>query len=124
MTAIEVILNAAFGRPVTQADALEVLHGALEDHTDAARLDRVARIKARNEALRDAADELGSDTPGAWALAGLLETAIVRFESRTWPRLKAGLPCTLAPSERALYRAWLSGAHVPRTQRRLYDLLS
>ena len=124
MTAVEVLLRLAFGRSVTQSQALEALHNTPVDPSEAARLERVARIKARNEALRDAADELGY--PGAWAAAGRLEAAIARFESRLWPRLRAGLvACNdLAPHEQALYRAWLSGAHVPRTQRRLYDLLS
>lgn len=125
MSAVDLLLALAFGRTVSPADALEVLHSLPDDPADAARLERVARIKARNAALREAADELGTDSTSAWCLAQRVEAAILRFESVAWPRLRAGLvACNeLEPHQKALYRAWLTGAHVPRTARRLYDIL-
>ena len=122
-TPFTLALRIACGDPVTQAEARSVLAAGV-DCEDTARLDRFQRRKARDEALRDAADELGGEGLGAWALAELLEAAVLRFESRVWPRLRAGLECTLSPSDEALYRAYLSGQHIPRTQRRLYDLLA
>ncbi len=61
---------------------------------------------------------------GAWALAERLEAAVLRFESRLSPRSKAGFEFELSPSDECLYRAFLTGQHVPRTQRRLYDLVT
>lgn len=124
MSGFDVLLRLAFGGDVSQHDALAALHSDVCERQDAPRLDRCARIKARNEALLDAAELMGSDRPGAWVLAERLECAIERFQTRIWPRLIAGERCPLAPSDEALYRAFLAGIHVPKTQRRLYDLLS
>lgn len=123
MTSIDLLLRLACGEPVTQADALSVLHRDL-DRAATQRLDRVARRKARDAALRDCARVLGADDPGPWVVAERLEAGIHRFECRVWPRLRAGMPCDLAPLDLALRRAFLSGERVPRTQRRLYDLLT
>lgn len=124
-TPFSVALRVACGEMVTQAEARSVLAAAAVDREDAARLDRSQRIKARNEALRTAAAELGATKLGAWRQAELLEAAVRRFESRLWPRLRVGLECAaLSPSDEALCRAFLSGLPVPRTQRRLYELLT
>ena len=123
MSGFEVLLRLALGEQVTQTEALTVLHRDAHNRDGAARMERVARIKARDNALCDAAAVLGVDSPGAWVLAARLEAAVARFDARIWPRLRAGVQCDLAPSDAALHRAFLTGERVPRTQRRLYDLL-
>lgn len=123
MTSFDVVLRLASGEAVTQADALRVLHDRT-DRDDLQRLERAARIKARDGALIEAALMLGVDNPGAWVLAGRLADAVVRFESRLWARLRNGLECELSPSDVAIHRAFLAGERVPKTQRRLYDLLT
>ena len=120
---IELLLRMAFGEPVTQADALSVLHQGI-DRADVQRLDRVARRKARDSALLECALLLGADCPGPWVTAGRLEAAIKRFECRMWPRLRAGIVRQLGPVDAALHRAFLTGERIPRTQRRLYDSLT
>lgn len=123
MTSFDVVLRLASGETVTQADALRLLHNH-PDRDESQRLERFARIRARDCALIDAALVLGVDSPGAWVLAGRLADAVVRFESRLWARLRAGLACELSPSDAAIHRAFLSGERVSKTQRRLYDLLT
>ena len=122
-TSITLLLRLALGEPVTQADALSVLHQAI-DRADVQRLDRVARRKARDAALLECARVLAADDRGPWTVAERLEAAIKRFDGRVWPRLRAGMPCDLGPCDMALHRAFLSGERIPRTQRRLYDLLT
>lgn len=123
MSSFEVLLRLAMGEAVTQTEALSVLHLDACSRDDSARLERVARIKARNHALREAASVLGADSPTSWVLAERLEAAVERFATRVWPRLRDGIQCDLAPSDAYLHRAFLTGERVPRTQRRLYDLL-
>ena len=119
MTAIEVLLNLAKGQQVTAQEAQAALHSCCTG------TDRPARIRARNHALQQAAAALGFDSPSPWVLAGRLEQAIARFETRLWPLLRAGLHRGgLSPHEAALHRAFLTGERVPGTQRRLYDLLT
>ncbi len=120
---IDLLLRLACGEPVTQADALSVLHQGI-DRADVQRLDRVARRKARDSALLECGALLGADRPGPWAVAERLEAAIKRFESRVWPQLRAGIVRQLGPVDAALHRAFLTGERIPRTQRRLYDLLT
>lgn len=123
-TGFDLLLRLATGQPVTARDALDVLYREAVIECPA-RADRVARIHARNRALQQAACVLGADNPGAWVLAHRLESAIERFSTRVWPRLRAGLHRgELSPADAALYRAFLTGQRVPRTQRRLYDLLT
>lgn len=121
-SAIGLLLRLAFGEEVTSAEALRLLHST-PDRDELQRLERAARIKARDAALREAAQALGGDSPGAWVLAGRLADAIERFEYRMWPRLVAGVDLELSPSETAIYRAFLAGDRVPKTARWLYELL-
>ena len=123
LTSFDVMLRLASGGTVTQADALQLLHNH-PDRDDSQRLERAARIKARNGALLDAATMLGADGPGTWIVAGRLSSAIRRFESRLWPRLRAGMACELSPCDGAIHCAFLTGERIPKTQRRLYDLLT
>lgn len=116
-TGFELLLRLATGQPVTAQEAQAAL-------CCGAGTDRPARIRARNHALQQAAQALGFDSPCAWVLARRLELAIVRFSARVWPQLRADLHRgELSPADAALYRAFLTGQRVPRTQRRLYDLL-
>ena len=124
MTIIELLLRLAVGEQVERAEVLTLLHSNLCDRGDAWRLERVSRRKARDGALREAAGVLGADEPGAWVVAGRLQAAVVRFEGYAWPRLRAGMQLDLSPSDKALHRAFMAGERVPRTQRRLYDLLT
>jgi len=122
VSAIDLLLRLAFGGVVTKNEALRALHDQPEPD-DRRRIERAARIKARNLALFCAARELGGDEPGVWIVANRLADAIERFEIRQWPRLVAGHECNLSPSELAIYQAFLSGESVPKTGRHLYSLL-
>jgi len=87
-------------------------------------LDRASRIRARNDALRDAARML-DEGRGPWPLAGRLEAALDRFEWRVWPRVKDQiLPCGLGDLDAALFRVFAANLDRPiREQRGLYELL-
>lgn len=118
MSAIDILIRVATGQAVTPQEAQTALH------SDCAGTDRTARVRARNRALLEAAEALALDNPCTWILAQRLERAIQRFSTRVWPLLRAGAHRgELSPADAALYRAFLTGARVPRTQRRLYDLL-
>ena len=124
-TGFDVLLRLATGHTVAATDAMAVLIRAATDCPgDCARSERAARVRARNIGLQKAAAELGADRPGAWPLALRLEGAVERFRSRVWPQLRAGLHRgELGPVDAALHMAFLTGQQVPRTQRRLYDLV-
>lgn len=108
---IEITIRLATGEAVSQNDA----RAALTSDTD----ERTARCQIRNRALSKAAQILGADDPGVWRIAERLAAAVLRFETRVKPRLDAGAVFDLAPVDACLYRAFLSGIRVPRTQRRL-----
>ncbi len=84
-----------------------------------------ARAKIeRNRALIQAARLLDPEQQHtAWKLAGLLEFSIRRFESLVWPRDKVSGKTQLSPIDHALYQAFISGAEMIRTQRKLFDLI-
>lgn len=119
---IALMLRLACGDVVTAEEALRALH-AMCDRMEAPRLERIERIKARNAALRRAGAILGADSPGAWVAARRLADAIDRFESRVWPRLRAGVLLDLSPSEIEIHCAFLTGGRIPKTTRGLYELL-
>ena len=77
MSGFEVLLRLALGEQVTQTEALTVLHQDAGNRDGVARMERVARIKAKDQALRDAAAVLGVDSPCAWVLAARLEAAVL-----------------------------------------------
>lgn len=80
------------------------------------------RLRARNAALTDAARLL--DTGETWATAGRVATAIHRFEARIAPSLQRDPNHHIDQIDQALRRAFATGCRIPRTQRRLYDVLS
>ena len=122
-TTFDLALTIAEGGTVTPADARRCLyqHPGIDG---LARLDRHARRKARDRALIEAAQALDTGGDHAWTLACRLKDAIQRFESRVWPRLRAGMNHgELPPSEAAIHRALMAGGRVPRTDQGLYDVL-
>ena len=90
----------------------------------ALRLGVASRTIARNRALVEAAQCLDPDA-APWDQAETLRLAIVRFEQRVLPRLRAGADRDLSPHEQALLRAFDAGApRMLRSRRRLWDLLT
>lgn len=83
-------------------------------------LDRVSLLKTRNRALKTAARLLGEAEP--WELAKLLSAAIKRFETRSLPLYEKGLKQP-TPVDEALIEAFGTGCRIPKSHRKLYDLL-
>lgn len=89
--------------------------------TDGGAPDRAERLQARNAALRRALAVL-SRAP-TWAACNALAAGIERFEVIVWPRLQAGADVAeLGPLDRELLAARLA-APLPRTPRRLFDVM-
>lgn len=86
-------------------------------------LDRGSRYRARNAALDDAARAL-DDGCTRWALACRLAEAIPYFETRLWPRVRAGLEVNQTPLNYALTRLFLARVSFPRSTRKIYAWLS
>lgn len=122
---IETLIRVATGEPINREDVLRMLYRASAcDKSESRRHENHARRRLRNAALLKAAELLGADEPGAWRLAERLEVAVERFQTRVWPRLKAGGHCDLlSPVDCALHQAFLTGEHIPSTQRRIYEIL-
>ena len=97
-------------------------HLAGDDLEAAFRLDRASRLRQRNRALLAAAAAL-DDGSGPWATAGRLAAAIRRHEARVWPLLRRDPLMALPPIDAALRRAFDTGQRLPRTQRKIYELL-
>lgn len=97
-------LQASFQHHVIDGQGIE----------NALRLDRASRLRARNDALRQAAALLALRGEDAWPTAIRLAQAIARHE-----RLR-GQPST--PLECALQAAFMAGVGVPSTPRQLYEI--
>lgn len=128
MTGAELCLRAAAGQEVSPLELLTWLRNTgrsgQRDFAAALGLVRIELVKARDAALLEAAQVLGSDDCSQWELAGRLAGAVVRFESRLWPRLRAGGSADgLSPSDCALHRAFLAGVGMIRNRGKLYRLL-
>lgn len=120
---IELLVRIAMGEVVTPGEVQGVLCSRA-GRVDRDRCERQARVRLRDRSLAEAARVLDFDGCGAWVLAKRLEDAVKRFETRSWPLLRNGThQRELSPSEAALHRAFLTGERVPKTARRLYDLL-
>lgn len=104
---------------------LELLRAAAfdGDFYEAAGLGRAARTRARDEALRDAAEILSADECGPWIAVGRLVASIQRFKSLILPRLRPGIMVELCPVDTVLHRAWLTGRRLPESESYLYELL-
>lgn len=82
--------------------------------------------RAAGESLLIAAELLDrTHAKSAWQMAALISAALARFESRTWPRVRAiGDPGTLGEIDRVFWDTLTISERVPRSPRRLYDLLT
>lgn len=120
---IELLVRIAMGDAVTPGEVRGLLYSRA-GRADRERSERIARVRLRDRSLAEAARVLDVDSCGAWVLAKRLEAAVKRFETRLLPLLMSGIhQRELSPSEAALHRAFLTGERVPKTARRLYDLL-
>ena len=82
------------------------------------------RVRVRNDALAQAAQELGADGCTTWQAAQRLAQAVRRFERALLPVLQAGQDLPLSPHESALWVAYqVSGIRPLRSPRKLYQLL-
>ena len=107
-------LRSGLSRYIRQGEPLEA----------ALRLGVASRTIARNRALIEAAQCLDPDA-APWDQAETLRLAILRFETRVLPRLRAGADRDLSPHEECLLRAFGAGApRMLRSRRRLWDLLT
>lgn len=97
-------------------------HLAGEPLERALQLDRASRLRARNQALQEAAELLA---PGAapWPAAGRLVAAVRHYRNRIAPLLERDPARGLSPLDAVLHRAFKSGHRVPTTQNNLYLLL-
>ncbi len=120
---LEITLQVAAGHTIAPEQALAALLARTTDPEATRRRERNAAIRARDNALREAAQCLAYDAPATWTLAQRLAQAVARFRSCTWPRIGAGLDVVLSPADDALLQAFLTGANIPSTQRHLYELL-
>lgn len=108
------------------ADVVEWLADAFARHLAGApldvalRLDRASRIRARDQALIEAARALGP-RPSCWLGAVALAQAVRRFKSRVLPFVHDGRE--LGPVERALWAAWRAYPRLPATPQGLQHLL-
>ncbi|MDO9438554.1 hypothetical protein [Hydrogenophaga sp.] len=115
-TLLDAIARGAVGDLITEALQAHLFDGiALEQ---ALGLDRCSRLRARNQALTQAAEVLGAGSPSAWETARRLADAVSRFETRVWPRCRRN-PEGLGPVDTALRVAFLSGERVPTSPKRL-----
>ena len=96
-------------------------HLAGADLESALGLSRSTRVRARNQALRDAGHLL--DEQCDWRRAIALESAIKRYETRIVPILTRNPDYPLAPLDEAIRRAFMAGVRVPRTARNLLDIV-
>ncbi len=127
MTAAPLLIAAAAGQPVhLPPDLARKLLSAANDSAAAALLGLTLaqRIRVRNDALMQAAQELASDGATTWQLAQRLAQAVRRFERALLPGLQAGQDLPLSPHESELWRAYqVSGARPLRNASKLYAML-
>jgi len=122
MNVIEIAVIATTGTLENQQNARDYLHKSCraEYHYS----DNQLRKQARDRFILECADVLGADNPDRWILAGRILQAVERFQTFKWLRIKAGSYESLSPSEQALYRAFVTGAIIPSSQRTFYRLLT
>ena len=125
--AAEIVLAAAAGQPVHLPPELARKLLSCANDSDVAGvlgLSLPQRIRLRNDALMQAAQELVTDGATTWQNAQQLAQAVKRFELAVLPALRAGQDLPLSPHESALWRAYqVSGARPLRSPRKLYSLL-
>ena len=127
MTAAQLLIAAAAGQPVHLPP--ELARKLLTCANDGAvagclGLTLPQRIRARNDALMQAAQELVTDGSTTWKNAQQLAQAVKRFELALLPALRAGQDLPLSPHESELWRAYqVSGARPLRNASKLYAML-
>lgn len=85
----------------------------------AARLDRLSVEAAGLQALAELAALIGGQR---WHVAGEIAGRLRRFEATSWPRLRAG---ARQPRNRIeVLLADMAASGLPRSQRKLFDLLA
>ncbi|UOB06532.1 hypothetical protein [[Acidovorax] ebreus] len=125
--AVELLLQAANGAPVQLPP--ELARRLLACSNDSAVCDCLGlslpqRIRLRNAALLQAAQELVTDGDTTWQAAQRLARAVRRFELALLPALRRGQVLPLTPHESSLWRAYqVSGTRHLRSPRKLYSLL-
>ncbi|MDZ4397978.1 hypothetical protein [Hydrogenophaga sp.] len=124
---VEVLRQAAAAHqepdPVKRA-LLQAVWSCLHDSEELrhrCRVDPASLRRVQVRALTEAAQMLSPENGTGWAAAGMLERAIKRFAERVWEFHKADAS-SLGPVDTLLHEAFLAG-DVPRTQRRLYELI-
>ncbi|MBU4423892.1 MAG: hypothetical protein KKG12_09025 [Gammaproteobacteria bacterium] len=127
MTAAQLLIAAAAGQPVHLPPELarKLLSCANDGAVSACLgLSLPQRIRVRNDALAQAAQELGADECTTWQAAQRLAQAVRRFERVLLPALQGGQDLPLTPHESALWRAYqVSGTRPLSSPRKLYQLL-
>lgn len=93
-----------------------------DDLAVALQLDRASLLRQRTRALQDAAALL-DEGDGAWAIAGRLAAAVSRYKSRIQPLLQRNPEYQVGAIDTALRRAFDTGAPIPSSKRRLYDVI-
>ena len=125
--AAQLLMTAAAGQPVhLPPDLARKLLTCANDGAVAGCLGLTLpqRIRARNDALMQAAQELVTDGSTTWKNAQQLAQAVKRFELALLPALRAGQDLPLSPHESALWRAYqVSGARPLRNASKLYAML-
>lgn len=125
-TLLGIVMRLAAGEPISADQAARLLIAASGDEEPgrALGLDRSTRVKLRDQALRRAAALLAADGVAGWPLAVRLSKAVERFQSRIWPRLKAGgALADLNQLDLELACAHMAGERVLKSNRGLYELL-
>ncbi|WP_374279199.1 hypothetical protein [Azonexus sp.] len=86
-------------------------------------LDLSRRVRERNDALIEAAKILSRQSTSPWATAGLLARAICNFETNVLPSDQLRNSKNMTALNTHLLRAFNTGVRIPRTQRKIYDLI-
>lgn len=122
---IEILIRFATGEPIDQDEVLLVLYRtAAREKSESHRHDRCARRKLRDASLLEAVQLLAATGKTPWRLAADVASELKKFQTRVWPRLKAGGRCDLlSPVDRAFFKAHLTGEQLPSCQRRIHDFI-
>jgi len=83
-----------------------------------------AAITRRNMALKTAANILNqNDEYSTWYVAGLLEIAVSRFESRILTRYRRNQNMELSEIDMLLFEMFQPGCRIIRKQRQIFDCI-
>lgn len=125
MDTMDLLRKAAKALPGPESGWLNCALARISDGfpvAESLRLTNSDRRRYRDAALIEAADALG-ESDNQWQKAQQLGKAVRRFEARIWPRVHTHLDPDLPPVDKALFRAFKTGAQPIRSARKLYELL-